>query len=400
MTYHPARLKEFVSTNHEKFAAALRYSWLRTGHGNSSSDALGQSPKLSMQTSAFGANPGDLRMLVHVPPHRIAKAPLVVVLHGCKQTAQAYAQGAGWLTLADQCGFAVLCPEQKSSNNRNCCFNWFYPSDTRRGEGEVESVRQMVSKAILDYDLDPKRVFVSGLSAGGAMACALLAVYPEIFAGGAIVAGLPHGSATNVSEALGAMSEGQSRSASELGTVVRNASPHNGPWPKISIWQGDADKTVNPLNAEQITLQWTDVHNLSETPDRVDNIEGHTRCVWLSSAGQILVESHTIEGLGHGTPLATGGLDGYGTVGPFLIEMGISSSSTIAASWGLTRKYELHTEPMDQSLLRESPTTSDKLISATRSAGPTSAVSQIRLKSKIQRVIISMKRALGVSSDS
>src|SRR5580698_354371 len=173
MTYHPARLKEFVSTNHEKFAAALRYSWLRTGHGNSSSDALGQSPKLSMQTSAFGANPGDLRMLVHVPPHRIAKAPLVVVLHGCKQTAQAYAQGAGWLTLADQCGFAVLCPEQKSSNNRNCCFNWFYPSDTRRGEGEVESVRQMVSKAILDFDLDPELVFVTGLSAGGAMACAL-----------------------------------------------------------------------------------------------------------------------------------------------------------------------------------------------------------------------------------
>jgi feruloyl esterase len=400
MTYHTDIVRKNASKSLDKIAAAFRYSWLQAARENAPSDGFDGSPKLSMQTSAFGTNPGDLRMLVYAPPHRAAKAPLVVILHGCKQTAQAYAQGAGWLKLAVHHGFVMLCPEQKPSNNRNSCFNWFQPSDTRRGEGEAESIRQMISKAILDYDLDPKRVFVSGLSAGGAMACALLAVYPEIFAGGAIVAGLPHRSATNVSEALGAMSEGQSRSASELGTVVRNASPHNGPWPKISIWQGDADKTVNPLNAEQITLQWTDVHNLPETPDRIDNIEGHIRRVWLSSAGQILVESHTIEGLGHGTPLATGGSDGYGTVGPFLIETGISSSSTIAASWGLTRKYELHTEPMDQSLLRESPTTSDKLTSATRSAAPTSAVSQIRLKSKIQRVIISMKRALGVSSDS
>jgi poly(hydroxyalkanoate) depolymerase family esterase len=400
MTYHPARLKEFVSTNHEKFAAALRYSWLRTGHGNSSSDALGQSPKLSMQTSAFGANPGDLRMLVHVPPHRIAKAPLVVVLHGCKQTAQAYAQGAGWLTLADQCGFAVLCPEQKSSNNRNCCFNWFYPSDTRRGEGEVESVRQMVSKAILDFDLDPELVFVTGLSAGGAMACALLAVYPEIFAGGAIIAGLPHGSATNVSEALGAMSEGQSRSASELGTVVRSASPHSGPWPKVSIWQGAADKTVNPSNAEQVTLQWTDVHNLSETPDRIDNIEGHARRVWLSPTGQILIESYTIEGLGHGTPLAAGGPDGCGAAGPFLIETGISSSSLIAASWGLERMREPHTETVDESLLMEPHANSEKLTLVTRSVGSMRAGSQIKLNSKIKAMIISMKRALGISSDS
>ena len=392
MTYHLDIARKNARRNREKIAAAFRYPWLQTARENAPSEGFDRAPKLLLQTSAFGTNPGDLRMLVYAPSHRAAKAPLVVILHGCKQTAQAYAQGAGWLKLAAHHGFVVLCPEQKHSNNRNSCFNWFQPSDTRREEGEVESIRQMIGKAILDFDLDPKRVFVSGLSAGGAMACALLAVYPEIFAGGAIVAGLPHGSATNVSEALGVMSEGQSRSASELGTAVRNASPHNGPWPKVSVWQGDADKTVNPLNAEQITLQWTNVHNLSETPDRIDNTEGHTRRVWLSPAGQILVKSHTIEGLGHGTPLATGGSDGYGTAGPFLIETGISSSSTIAASWGLTQKRESHAEPTDQSLPGVSPATREKPTSAARSGGPT------KLKSRMKGMIISMKKALRGSS--
>ena len=203
MTYHTDFARKNPSRSLEKIAAAFRYSWLQAARENAPSDGFDGLPKLSMRHRRSRTNPGDLRMLVYAPPHRAAKAPLVVILHGCKQTAQAYAQGAGWLKLAIHHGFVMLCPEQKPSNNRNLCFNWFQPSDTRREEGEAEIfIRQMISKAILDYDLDPKRVFVSGLSAGGAMACALLAVYPEIFAGGAIVAGLPHGSATNVSEGI------------------------------------------------------------------------------------------------------------------------------------------------------------------------------------------------------
>jgi len=232
------------------------------------------------------------------------------------------------------------------------------------------------------------------------MACALLAVYPEIFAGGAIVAGLPYGSAANVSEALGAMSEGQSRSASELGAMVRSASPHNGPWPRISVWQGDGDKTVNPSNAEQIILQWTDVHQLPEMPDRVENIDRFARRVWLSPAGQTSIESYTVLGLGHGTPLAAGGADGYGTAGPFLIETGISSSALLAASWGLERKSERHVEPVENPLDTRHTDTRPAMTKSTRLADRSARdpkTARAKRQSVIGGAIALVKKALKVS---
>jgi poly(hydroxyalkanoate) depolymerase family esterase len=116
---------------------------------------------------------------------------LVVALHGCTQTAADYDHGSGWTRLADRYGFAVLFPEQQRANNPNNCFNWFLPSDTRRSHGEAFSIRQMIERVITDHGVDRRRVFVVGLSAGGAMTSAMLATYPDLFAGGAIIAGLP-----------------------------------------------------------------------------------------------------------------------------------------------------------------------------------------------------------------
>jgi len=135
----------------------------------------------------FGENPGALRMFAYVPPSLPQKAPLVVILHGCGQSAADYARGAGWITLADELGFAVLAPEQVRANNMNVCFNWFQPGDTARGQGEAASIRQMVERITSDHRLDHARIFITGLSAGGAITAALLAAYPEIFAGGASV---------------------------------------------------------------------------------------------------------------------------------------------------------------------------------------------------------------------
>jgi len=146
----------------------------------------------------FGSNPGKLRMFVY-RPHTLADKPaLVVVLHGCTQTAAAYDLGAGWSTLADRYGFALLLPEQQRSNNPNGCFNWFQPEHSRRDQGEPLSIRQMIEKSVVDHGIDRHRVFITGLSAGGAMTSNMLACYPEVFAGGAIVAGLPYGAATTV----------------------------------------------------------------------------------------------------------------------------------------------------------------------------------------------------------
>ena len=111
----------------------------------------------------------------------------------------------------------MLLPEQRRGNNPNVCFDWFQPEDIKRGEGEVASIAAMVRNMVAEHGLDPTRIFVTGLSAGGAMTAAMLATYPELFAGGAIIAGLPYGSAHNVKEALGTMSHARLRQPRESG---------------------------------------------------------------------------------------------------------------------------------------------------------------------------------------
>ena len=285
----------------------------------------------------FGPNPGNLRMLRYVPKELSSKPALLVVLHGCTQTAADYDRGAGWSTLADRYGFVLLFPEQQRANNPNGCFNWFRPSDVRRGQGEVASIRQMIERCVRDYGVDLNRIFITGLSAGGAMASAMLACYPEVFAGGAIIAGLPFGAVTDVRLAFEAMSQGSPRSAKEWGALVRQASPHAGPWPRISVWHGGADTTVVPANAREIVKQWLDVHGVADVPMREDRIVGVLRHSWKNSAGQEVIESFTIPRMTHGTPLAVGkGEDQGGVAGPFMLEAGIFSSHYIAKFFELT----------------------------------------------------------------
>ena len=276
-------------------------------------------------------------MFSFVPDHRRAAPALVVVLHGCGQTAAGYDLGAGWSTLAKHYGFALLMPQQQSSNNGNGCFNWFNPEDIARDSGEACSIRQMIARMALDVGIDGRRVFVTGLSAGGAMTSVMLATYPELFAGGAIIAGLPFGVATNMREALSGMYQSPSRPAGELGDLVRNASNHKGPWPKLSVWHGSADRTVNPANADEIVKQWLDVHRLPSAPMSEADVDGYPRQVWWNADGETIVESYTITDMAHGTPLGIGDNDErYGAQGAFLIEAGISSSYHIANFFGLT----------------------------------------------------------------
>jgi feruloyl esterase len=288
------------------------------------------------EVHGFGPNPGNLRMLKFVPSQLAPDAALVVVLHGCTQTAAGYDLGAGWSTLAERYGFALLLPEQQRSNNPNGCFNWFQPGDTMRGGGEAFSIRQMVETMLIDTGIDPSRVFITGLSAGGAMASVMLACYPEVFAGGAIIAGLPYGAATNVQQAFESMYHCPTRSARAWGDLVRAASSHNAPWPRISIWHGSADKTVVPTNAIELLKQWTELHGLPLMPSSQAMVDGYPRQVWVNDAGGELIESYTITHMAHGTPLATGTTDNAcGTAGPFLLEVGISSSYHIAKFFGL-----------------------------------------------------------------
>jgi hypothetical protein len=138
-------------------------------------------------------------------------------------------------------------------------------------------------------------------------------------------------------EALSGMFQSPSRPAAELGDLVRNASHHKGPWPKLSVWHGSADRTVNPANADEIVKQWLDVHQLPLAPMSEGDVDGYPRQVWWNADGETIVESYTITDMAHGTPLGIGDNDKrYGTQGAFLIEAGISSSYHIANFFGLT----------------------------------------------------------------
>ncbi len=280
-------------------------------------------------------NPGALRMFVHVPEGLEPSPPLVVVLHGCGQTAAAYADAAGWITLSERYGFVLLCPEQTRANNPNGCFNWFAQEDVIRGSGEAASIASMICRAVVDHGLDAMRVYVTGLSAGGAMVGVMLATYPELFAAGAIIAGLPYGCATGLQDALSAMRGVPVRSGEIWGDAVRKASSGAEHRPRVAIWHGDQDSTVTPAAADALILQWTNVHGVSLPERSAPAVSRHRHRLWRDAAGRVVVEEHRITGLGHGTPIHSGGEDGCGAAAPWVLEAGVSSSLEIARSWGI-----------------------------------------------------------------
>lgn len=281
----------------------------------------------------FGTNPGQLEAKIHVPRSTTGRPALVVVLHGCTQTAASYDEGAGWSRLADDYGFIVLYPQQVRQNNAHTCFNWFVPGDTKRGAGEALSIRQMIDCVANRYAIDEKRIFVTGLSAGGAMANVMLATYPELFAGGTIIAGLPYGIARTAAEAFDRMRGHGIPETEQLQAILSAGSPHQGPWPTVSIWHGSRDTTVVAANATAIAAQWSGVHGLDGSRETHEVRDGHAVTRWVDTAGRIAVEQILVDGLAHGTPIDTG--DGYGRSGPYMLDVGISSTLHSARASGL-----------------------------------------------------------------
>lgn len=289
----------------------------------------------------FGANPGQLSLNQYVPASLRPGAPLVVLLHGCRQDAAGFALGGGWPILAERHGFALLLPGQSTANNPMGCFRWYDPAQTAREGGEVASILAMIGWMVGRHGLDRRRVFVAGLSAGGAMAAALLARAPELFAGGGIIAGLPFGAAQSASDALRAMRAPPALTGEQWADLVRGASAHRGPWPSVSIWHGTADRVVGVANAEALESQWAELHGLDPAAV-VTEQHGASNCrLWRDWRGVTVLRRWTVAGLGHGvpiTPRATMNAQQLGQPDRFMLESELSATWLMARDWGLLRE--------------------------------------------------------------
>ncbi len=293
------------------------------------------------KVSGFGSNPGSLNMFSYLPADLSAEAPLVVALHGCTQSATDYYSHSGWSTLADLWGFALVFPEQPSLINPILrCFDWGTPANSRRGQGQALSIYQMVQYAQTHYGTASSRVYVTGLSAGAGMAANLLADYPDVFTAGSIHSGPPaHCSTTGITN-TNCTSGTVNRTPQQWGDLVRNSVPgYPGPWPRVAIWQGSSDVTVNPAALTESRDQWTNVWGISRTPSSTVALPGGTtKSVYNDAAGEPAVLTFSVAGMAHGLAVDPGaGPTQCGTTGTYYLDF-ICSSFHTGVFFGLDRQ--------------------------------------------------------------
>jgi poly(hydroxyalkanoate) depolymerase family esterase len=291
------------------------------------------------QVSSFGSNPGALTMYEYVPAGLPANHPLVVVLHGCTQTASSM-ESAGWNALADQYQFAVLYPQQQSANNPVECFNWAGEyGDTAnlvRGQGENQSIMSMIDTEIATHHVDTTRVYVVGFSAGAAFAAVLASTWPDRIAGAAIMSGVAYRCATSVNEAYSCQSPGVTKTAPQWGDLVRAASTMTH-FPRIQLWQGTSDTTVAPMNQGELVKQWTDAWGTDQTADETETLANSagTRSAYKIGS-QIVVESYSISGMTHAVVVGTeGSVTCPGTAGSYFEDHEVCSTLRAAKFFGV-----------------------------------------------------------------
>jgi poly(hydroxyalkanoate) depolymerase family esterase len=250
-------------------------------------------------SGAVTAPAGTRAYKLYVPTGYVGQAvPLVVMLHGCGQTADDSAAGTRLNWLAEQECWLVVYPEQAASANPSRCWNWFEAAHQRRGEGEPSLIAGITQQIMASYRVDPRRVYVAGMSAGGAMAAIMAATYPELYAAVGVHSGLASGSAQDLRSALTAMRRGKPRSAADTSAGPRLDVP-------LIVFHGDRDTTVHPRNGEHVLAQA--VRLPASEPDRrvtvshgqVPGGHAYTRTVYRDAAGQVVAEHWLVHGAGH-----------------------------------------------------------------------------------------------------
>jgi poly(hydroxyalkanoate) depolymerase family esterase len=239
----------------------------------------------------FSNGAGSRNYKLYVPSQYHGQAlPLVVMLHGCSQTADDFAAGTRMNALAEAQGFFVVYPEQSKAANMTKCWNWFNPADQRREHGEPSIIAGITRQIISEVAVKPGRVYAAGISAGGAMAAIMGADYPELYAAVGVHSGLPRGAASDMPSAFMAMRRGATPGAATPGALV----------PTI-VFHGTKDSTVSPVNADQVIAQAKGTADLQTLVKRGVSPAGQhfTRTVQVNGAGRPMLEQWVLQGAGH-----------------------------------------------------------------------------------------------------
>ncbi|PKN03404.1 hypothetical protein CVU75_02395 [Candidatus Dependentiae bacterium HGW-Dependentiae-1] len=340
------------------------------------------------EVTNFGTNPANLKMYQYVPAgmSTTEPAPLIVVFHGCSQNATGYSTDSGWKELAEKFKFYVVFPEQNKTEssatktgNQYGCFNWagYYGDmdDLVRGKRGNQSVIEMVNYIKDRYPVNNNKVFVTGLSAGAAMANVMLATWPDVFAAGAPMAGIPYYCATSVDSAYGCMGINSSfqprtgtgcesmeacmdpalkKTAPQWGDMVRTKgfpAGYTGRLPRVMVWQGFKDQYVDDDNQAEIVKQWTNVHGIDQTPDFTGTLKSsnkHAYKEYKDANGKVLVATIEIPDMKHAISVDPGtGEDQGGKVNSNMLSGGYSTDHDIFSSYYAYKFFMDATENQD-----------------------------------------------------
>lgn len=270
------------------------------------SSRANRQPPGTFESYEFSNDAGSRAYKVYVPAGECyAPRPLVVMLHGCTQSADDFAAGTQMNRLADEQGLLVVYPEQPSHANGSKCWNWFKPQDQLRGTGEPSLIAGIVSEVARRHGADPRRIFVAGLSAGAAMAVVLGETYPELFAGVGAHSGLPYGSAHDIPSALAAMKGGRGGMPGLKTAPGKKNAVQAVP---VIVFHGDRDHTVQQTNGALIVQQARDAHSaqagaaglvVSTQSGVSPGGRGYSRTLHTGADGHARIESWTLHGAGH-----------------------------------------------------------------------------------------------------
>jgi poly(hydroxyalkanoate) depolymerase family esterase len=290
------------------------------------------------EVAGFGSNPGNLRMFTFVPPDLPANAPLVVVAHGCLQSAQDIADMSGWTDVASAHRFALVFPQTSRTNDPFAgCFRSWLPAHQERGAGEPLSVIQMIDWMIGRYGLDRDRIFMTGMSSGGHLTNVMLATYPERFAGGAPQSSFPYKCATSFEEVASCCLGKIAHSRKQWGDLARSGHPgYRGARPKVSIWHGSADPLLLITNLDDQMEQWTDVLGIDDVPDDVVSENRLSRLEYANASGKSRVETNTVRGMGHAVAIDL--TSKCGELRPYAEDVHVCASARIAQWFGIAHQ--------------------------------------------------------------